>query len=67
MCPWTMDNYGFEDANSLTMQVRSLLDSKYKLESRILELNTKLTSTEKGLEEKSQVDFLHICKFLVIK
>lgn len=59
MCPWTMDNYGYEDADSLPMQVRSLLDSKYKLESRILELNTKLTSTEKGLEEKSQVVFLH--------
>ncbi|CAM6070100.1 unnamed protein product [Sphagnum tenellum] len=47
-------NHHRERANELDKQVRSLLDSKYKLESRILELNTKLTSTEKGLEEKSQ-------------
>ncbi|KAH8975687.1 hypothetical protein BDL97_01G171600 [Sphagnum fallax] len=52
-CQQQVDHHR-ERANELDKQVRSLLDSKYKLESRILELNTKLTSTEKGLEEKSQ-------------
>lgn len=37
------------------MQVRSLLDTKYKLDTRITELKTKFTTVEKELEEKLQV------------
>ena len=46
----------------LSMQMRSLLDSKYKLDTRITELKTKFSTVEKELEEKLQV---HLQSFYV--
>lgn len=42
------------------MQVRTLLESKHALEVRIAEIGTRLETSEKELEEKIQVKYLHL-------
>ncbi|CAM6118155.1 unnamed protein product [Calypogeia fissa] len=43
-----------ERANELDKQVRTLLDTKYKLDTKVTELRTKFVAVEKDLDEKQQ-------------
>ncbi|KAG6552985.1 hypothetical protein Mapa_005322 [Marchantia paleacea] len=43
-----------ERATELDKQVRTLLDTKYKLDTKVTELRTKFVALEKDLDEKSQ-------------